>query len=265
MRAHRRRQRRPNPLSHPESIRALLRQLREQLPEIIPTSEKQLIKLLNAVRNVERRPSTDTRRGRPSRWRREKLLQVGSHLRALLDRETQGRISLNSFIGLYLRVLIFPPDIQAALAAAEINLFEAAQLARLTPERLGVSLPEARRQRAELLRAHLMAHGSQAALMARVSEQLGERVGKVVEGASEDLGYTVVDELLEVDPHDTRHMFWEELRRISFALRSVTPDDIDEKVLEDFLSASDQLSGVLVRIEKRRQQRGVHARAKLQI
>ena len=74
-----------------------------------------------------------------------------------------------------------------------------------------------------------------------------------------------MDELLEVDPHDTRHLFWEELRRISFALRSVTPDDIDEKVLEDFLSASDQLSGVLVRIEKRRQQRGNNTRAKLQI
>lgn len=265
MRAHRRRQRRLDPLAHPESIRALLRQLREQLPEVIPISEKQLIKMLNAVRNIERHPATDTRRGRPSRWRREKLLQVASHLRALLDRETQGRISLNSFIGLYLRVLIFPPDVQAALVADEINLFEASQLARLTPERLGVSLPKARRQRAELLRAHLMAHGSQVRLMKHVSEQLGEGRGEVVESSSEDLGYTVVDELLEVDPHDTRHMFWEELRRISFALRSVTPDDIDEKVLEDFLSASDQLSGVLVRIEKRRQQRGNNTLAKLQI
>src|SRR5919107_2106899 len=175
MRAHRRRQRRPDPLAYPESIRALLRQLREHLPEIIPTGERQLIKLLNAVRNIERHPATDTQRGRPSRWKREKLLQVASQLRALLDRETQGRISLNSFIGLYLRVLIFPPDIQAALVADDINLFEAAQLARLTSERLGVSLPEARRRRAELLRAHLTAHGSQARLMARVSEQLGVR------------------------------------------------------------------------------------------
>jgi len=85
---------------------------------------------------------------------------VANHLRSLLNRETQGRISLNSFIGLYLRVLIFPSDVKEALVAGKINLFEAAQLARLTPERISVSPNEARDRRVELLRAHLMAHGS---------------------------------------------------------------------------------------------------------
>lgn len=265
MRANRRRQRRPDPLAHPDAIRMILIHLRDRLPDIIPTSEKQLSRMLNAVRNIERHPASDTRRGRPSRWRRDDLIQVGNHLRFLLERETQGRVSLNSFIGLYLRVLIFPPDIQEALVASEISLFEAAQLARLTTERLGGSPQEARSQRAELLRAHLMSHGSQACLMARVKELLGERSVSAGGGSSGDLGVTVTDELLEVDPYDTRHMFWEELRRISFALRRVTPDDIDEKILDEFLSASDQLSGVLTRIEKRRQQREGSTGLKIQV
>jgi hypothetical protein len=265
MRANRRRQRRPDPLAHPEAIRTLLVSLRQLLPDIIPSSEKQLIKMLNAVRNIERRPTSDTRRGRPSRWRRDDLLRAANHLRYLLERETQGRISLNSFIGLYLRVLIFPPDIQEALIASEINLFEAAQLARLTPERIGVSSQEARSRRTELLRAHLMGHGSQSCLMARVNEQLGAKSMSPNGGSAGDLVVTIVDDLLELDPYDTRHLFWEELRRISFALRMVTPDDIDEKILDDFLSASDHLSGILARIERRRQQREGHSRLKLQI
>src|SRR5205823_10129981 len=106
------------------------------LPEIVPAGEKQTVRLLNAVRNVERRPATDTNRGRPSRWGRKELLRVAVQLRSILNRETKGRVSLNSFIGLYVRVLDFPKDVARALAAGDVNLFEAAQLARLTEERL---------------------------------------------------------------------------------------------------------------------------------
>jgi hypothetical protein len=38
------------------------------------------------------------------------LLQVASQLRAILDRETQGRLSLSSFLDYYLRILGFPSD-----------------------------------------------------------------------------------------------------------------------------------------------------------
>jgi phosphoenolpyruvate carboxylase len=87
----------------------------------------------------------------------------------------------------------------------------------------------------------------------RVKEQLGEKVEKLKSKESGSLGMTVVDELIEVDAYDTRHLFWEELRRIAQALSQVTPEDIDDKILDDFLSASDQLSNVLMRVEKRRQ------------
>src|SRR5918912_1128700 len=180
MRANRRRQRKPDPLAHPEAIRSVLGRLLELLPDIIPNNEKQIIKLLNAVRNVERRPTSDTKRGRPSRWKRTDLIRVANHLRHLLDRETQGRVSLNSFISLYVRVLDFPIDVVNALVAGDINLFEAAQLARLTSERMNISLAKARDRRSELLKSHLLAQGSEARLRSSVNELLGKKATPTV-------------------------------------------------------------------------------------
>src|SRR5829696_645268 len=99
MRATRRRQRTPDPLAQPEAVRAICEELRSRMPGVISHSVRQLVRFLYAVRHVERRPATDTKRGRPSRWRREDLVKAASHLRDILERETSGRVSLNSFIG----------------------------------------------------------------------------------------------------------------------------------------------------------------------
>src|SRR5437763_12509824 len=115
------------------------------MPGIILNSENHLIIFLSAVGHIERRSVTDTKRGRPPHWRREDLLSAAGTLRAILERETSSRVSLNSFAGQYLQILDFPSDVQAALADGRINLHEAAQLARLTKERLGCSSAEARR------------------------------------------------------------------------------------------------------------------------
>lgn len=89
----------------------------------------------------------------------------------------------------------------------------------------------------------------------RVKELLGGVAhGRVTsEGVAEVLAKA--DELLEVDPGDTRHLFFEEMKRIFFAMREIRPEDLDEEVMNDFLQAVDQLSNVLYRIEKRRQKR----------
>jgi hypothetical protein len=225
------------------------------MPGIIPNSERQLVRFLYAVRHVERRPATDTKRGRPSRWRREDLVSAASHLRAILQRETSGRVSLNSFIGQYLPVLDFPSDVQDALSDRRVNLQEAAQLARLTPERLGCQPAEARRTRSELLQAHTAVQGSQTRLRTRVKELLGE--ADVTKVSSEGMAAIVAkaDELLEVDPTDARHMFWEEMKRLFYAMKEMEPEDLDEETMNDFLAAMDSVSNVIFRIERRRQER----------
>jgi hypothetical protein len=224
-------------------------------PEIIPQSEKELLLMLEAVRNVERRPVTDTKRGRPSRWPREHLLDVARNLRTVLERETGGRISLQSFIGQHLRVLRFPSDVQAALTGGDVNLQEAAHLSRLTAERLGCTASEARLRRAEILRSHLAVRGSQNRLRSSVKELLGEGQRREINAGNMASVVERVDELLEIDPSDARHMFWEEMKRLFYAMRDIEPEDLDERVLGDFMLAMDEVSKVLYRIELRRRKR----------
>ena len=66
-----------------------------------------------------------------------------------------------------------------------------------------------------------------------------------------------VDEMLEIDPADARHLFWEEMKRLFFSMREIGPGDLDEETLGEFLQTVDQISTVIYRIEKRRKERDV--------
>src|SRR5436190_20724526 len=136
MRTTRRRARKHDPLATNAGVRNICDELRQRLPGIIPNTDKQLFSLLNAVRHVGRYSATETGKGRPGNWERETLLEVSRHLSAILERETGERVSVSSFVGLYLRVLHFPADVLSALERGEHNLQEATLLARLTPSRL---------------------------------------------------------------------------------------------------------------------------------
>lgn len=253
MRASRRRHRSINPLASPEAVRRVCQQLRDQLPDLIPKSEKELIRFLYAVRHIERRPVTAPQRGRPRRWSREHLSQSASVLRSILERETQGRVSLSSFIGQYLQVLLFPLDVTAALAEGRINFQEAGLLSRLTAERLDCAAAHAMSIRSEVLRAHVTAQGSQNVLRKRVKEMLGE--GPTVSTESMTAIVQKVDELLELDPADKRHIFYEEMKRLFYAMREIEPEDVDDPLLERFMTAADELSNVIYAMELRRRQR----------
>lgn len=113
----------------------------------------------------------------------------------------------------------------------------------------------ARARRREILQAHLAVQGSQTRLRERVKEMLGET--REPEISAEGMAEVVarVDEMLEIDPSDTRHMFWEEMKRLFFATRDVESEDLDEEIMEDFLAAMDRVSNILFRIERKRQER----------
>lgn len=51
-------------------------------------------------------------------------------------------------------------------------------------------------------------------------------------------------------------MFWEEMKRLFFAMCEVEPEDLDDKTMDDFLKAMDQVTNVFQRLEKKRQARG---------
>jgi hypothetical protein len=253
MRSTRRRSRRPDPLASVSAVQGVLDQLAVSLPDIIPRSQKNLISMLQSIRNLSARPATDTKRGRPTKYPRESLLKVEAHLRMILGRETS--ISVRSFVGQYLSILEFPKDVREPLERGEINLFEAHQLVRLTTRRLGVTESEARSHRRKLLEAHLRAQGSGARLRERVKEALGE-LSEPSTVETEILAVEKADELLEADPLDSTHLFFEELRRIGRALREIEPEDVAEEDMDSVMPVLDQLSAVLYQImERKKRQR----------
>ena len=253
MKATRRRARRADPLASAQAVESVLDELRTSLPDIIPRSRKNLSSLLNSVRGLYSRQPSETKRGRPPRYTREQLLRVDSHLRLILGRET--RLSVRSFVGQYLPILDFPGEIRDALGRGEVNLFEAHQLARLTAKRLGGTDREARSLRKRLLEAHLLAQGSGTLLRARVKEVLGE-VREPDPTETEVLAVGKADELLEADPLDASHLFFEELRMIGRALREIGPGEVTDEDLSEIMPAVDQITLTLQKIARRKKREG---------
>ena len=209
--------------------------------------------MLRAVRHIHRYSASDTKRGRPSRWKREDLLKVSDRLTDILERETASHISLASFVDHYLRLLDFPSDVLQALSAGDINLFEAEQLARVVAERLGVSPAQARRTRADLLSAHIQARLSGERLRHRVAELL--RASSAEAGA---LGENDLEQDLEdFDPYDPTHLFWDQIKQLGFALRDIRREDVMEEEIDELLRASEPVLTILARIQRRKEKKGL--------
>jgi hypothetical protein len=217
MKATRRRGRQSDPLASPETVISIFSQLRAVLPGIIPQRDKDLIRMLRAARHIQRYSASDTKRGRPSHWKRENLLKVATSLSDILERETSSHISIASFVDHYVRLLDFPADVLMSLGRGEINLFEAAQLARITPERISSTSGQAKRTRADLLSTHSQTKESGPSLRQRVNELLRASTAK---------GDGVVTEtdlnLEDFDPYDPTHLFWDQIKHLGFALRTTT-------------------------------------------
>lgn len=205
--------------------------------------------MLNAVRHVNRYSAADTGKGRPAQWERDVLLKVSSHLSAILERETGGRVSISSFVGLYMRVLHFPVDVSSALGRGEVNLQEAMLLSRLNHKKLRTDSNTARSIRRRVIDAHLDSNGSQNQLRVRVREMLGE--SGIVSSETLAVGIVKADSLLEVDPEDLRHLFFETMKELFYALREFNPEDLDEADIDEIMTSADLLSGTIHSIKQR--------------
>ena len=252
MRATRRRQRRADTLASPAAVRSIIEKLRSALPDLIPHKDNELVRLLRAARHAQRYPATDTKRGRPGKWKREDLLRVTAHLGDILDRETSSQISFASFVDHYLRLLDFPPDVVEVHEKGEINLFEAEQLARVTSRRLGITAGLAKRTRTELLSTHLRTKASGARLRQRVNELLRASAPGSME-ADNELA-TELEDLEDFDPYDSTHLFWEQLKQLGFAFREIRREDVTDEEIEELLRASESILLILSRIQRRREQ-----------
>ncbi len=223
------------------------------LPDLIPQKEKELVRLLRAARHAQRYPATDTKRGRPGRWKRDELFRASAQLGDILDRETSAQISFASFVDHYLRLLDFPADVAGALEGGEINLFEAEQLARVTGERLGTTAVQARRTRAELLSSHLRTKASGGRLRQRVDELRRQPAAGAGEGSDGDTAAESED-LEDFDPYDSTHLFWEQLKQLGFAFREIRREDVTDEEIEELLKASEPILAILSRIQRRKEQ-----------
>jgi hypothetical protein len=239
-------------LASTAAVTSITDKLRAALPDLIPHKEKELVRLLRAARHAQRYPATDTKRGRPGRWRREELLRVATILGDILGRETSSQISFASFVDHYLRLPDFPADVVEVLENGEINLFEAEQLARVTTRRLGVSPSKAKRTRSELLSSHLQTKAS--------GERLRQRVNELLRASSAEAGETggeldtELEDLEDFDPYDSTHLFWEQLKQLGFAFREIRREDVTDEEIEELLKSSEPILAILSRIQRRREQ-----------
>jgi hypothetical protein len=207
--------------------------------------------MLRSARHIQRYSASDTKRGRPSHWKREDLLKVSTSLNDILERETSSHISLASFVDHYLRLLDFPADVVAALSSGQINLFEAAQLARITPMRLGTTSNQAKRMRADLLSTHLQTKESGPRLRERINELLHASANEVRGGEDTKAELNLED----FDPYDPTHLFWDQIKQLGFALREIRPEDVSDEEIDELLRVSEPVLTVLARIQRRKERK----------
>jgi len=248
-----RRPRKLDPLANLSAVRSVCDELQKRCPDIVPKTDKKLFSLLAAVKHINQYSSTQSPAGRPSAWKREELLIVSSHIKSILQQKTNGRVSLSSFIGVYLRILNLSNDILKALEEGKITLQEAIILSRLTPEKLLVSHQKAFAIRKEVIDAHIKTQTSQNSLRAKVKEILGET--NIISSQTLMANVEMVDKMLELDPTDKRHLFYEQIKNLVFAIRQIQPDDIDDKLLADFNMASDELFRIINSAKNRLKQK----------
>lgn len=216
-------------------------------------SDDDFRKLLYAIQYNERYPGKESKSGRRAAFDEMFLFNSSLKIKAVLQNETNGRISLLRFISTYLPIPNYPRDIQKALDDYKINLEEARILARFNRDALGETIKRKPSEiRKELIDSHLKRQGTQSELKRRVDERLnstpkGQATKVAANIAVIDAG---VDELLEFNEFDTEHLLWEEIKGLVYLMREVDSSLVDDETTEQMLKDLDSIKLRLLKYRK---------------
>ena len=158
-------------------------------------------------------------------------------------------VSPRTFTEHYLRLLSCPQDTIAALGDGRINLFEALQLARITPKATGMSGSGATKLRARVLASHVASHGSAKQLYERINELLGKsKAPEPTTGSAAfykrgegDGEFEELDAETDAFLSDPSAMFADQLRQIAFEMARIEVEEITEAETDALLDLLDQL------------------------
>lgn len=243
----RRRERHRDPLASPQAVRGILNSLISRLPNDVPASERELVRMLRAASHCERKDWAQSLRGRPSRYDRPRLQRLWNVLGEELGRVHRDSVSPRTFTEHYLRLLACPADAVSALGDGRINLFEALQLARLTPRATGMSSSGASKLRARILAAHVASHASARQLYERINDLLGRSRGPArTRTAAVDVPapVTEADEIdVESEAYlaDPGALFADQLRQITIEMARIDSEAITEAETTALFDLLDQL------------------------
>ena len=210
-------------------------------------------RLLYAAQYHDRFPAKESKSGRRARFDDTFLFNSAGKIKAVLERETNGRITLSRFVSTYLPILGYPHDLQTALDAYLINLEEARILARINRKNLGEAVKRKPSEiRKEIIESHVKRQGTQAELNRRVNERLNitpkrQAAGVAASVAAIDLQ---VDELLEFNEFDTEHLLWEEIKGLVYLMREVDSAAVDDDTTEQVLKDLDSIKLRLMKFRK---------------
>ncbi|MBL8150992.1 MAG: hypothetical protein JNN15_13785 [Blastocatellia bacterium] len=140
-----------DPLAKPSVVEKLLKELAYQLRSSLHTEDIQLLPQLLKAASTQTRYAAKAKTVHSSRFSSELLKEAAEKTKAILDRETYGRISLRTFVDNNMRILSCPSDIKQMLEEGKVTLFEALQLKRLSSEKLSISESEAQALRSEFI------------------------------------------------------------------------------------------------------------------
>lgn len=225
------------------------------------TTYEEFKKLLFAVQYAERHPSKNSKSGRRKKFDDTFLFNSSLKIKAVLQNETGGRISLLRFVSTYLPIMNYPSDLQTALDKFKINLEEARILARVNRQNLGKAVKRKPSEiRKELIESHLKRQGTQAELQNRVLEKLNitpKRQAQQVAANVTQIDYET-DKLLEFNEFDTEHLLWEEIKGLVFLMREIDPSLLNDETTSEILNDLDAVKLKLLKFRRTESQIDVY-------